>query len=96
MVESVDDRSATAQALSTASTVTAISLIMIVPAIIGYLVDQWLGTLFLFTVVGFALGMGSSIWQLIQFARYQDRKEERRKEELRRSESASNEASDNR
>ena len=72
MTEPVDDRSATAKALSKASQVTAISLMMIIPAIIGYFIDQRLRTLILFTAIGLILGMAGAIWQLVQFVKFQD------------------------
>jgi F0F1-type ATP synthase assembly protein I len=73
VTEPVDDRSATAQALSKASQVTSISLMMIIPAIIGYFIDQRLNTLILFTALGLMIGMAGAIWQLVQFVKFQDR-----------------------
>jgi len=61
-----------AKALSKVSQITAISLMMIFPAIIGYFVDQYFQTLILFTAIGLVLGMASAIWQLIQFVAAQD------------------------
>ncbi len=72
VADPVDDRSPTAKALSTVSHVTSISLMMIVPAIIGYFIDQYFKTLILFTSIGLVLGIASAVWQLIQFVAAQD------------------------
>jgi len=66
MGKTVDDRSATAKALSKSSEVTSISLLMIVPALIGYVLDQWLGTGFILMVVGLLLGMFGAGMQLMK------------------------------
>jgi len=47
---------------------------MVIPAIIGYLIDQRLGTLILFTALGLAAGMAAAIWQLVQFVAIEDRR----------------------
>ena len=49
---------------------------MIVPAIIGYFVDQYFNTLILFTAIGLVLGIASAIWQLIKFVALQDQDED--------------------
>jgi F0F1-type ATP synthase assembly protein I len=72
VIHAEDDRSPTAKALSKVSHITSISLMMIIPAIIGYFVDQRLGTLILFTVIGLAIGMSASIWQLVKFVAFED------------------------
>ena len=64
--EYVDDRSPIAKALSKVAQITTISLMMVIPAIIGYFIDQYFGTVILFTAVGLVLGMVSAIWQLIK------------------------------
>jgi F0F1-type ATP synthase assembly protein I len=70
--QNIDDRSPVAKALSKVSQITAISLMMIIPALIGYFVDQYFGTVILFTALGLVLGVGSAVWQLIQFVAHQD------------------------
>ena len=69
----IDDRSPTAKALSKVSQITAISLMMIIPAIIGYFVDQYFGTLILFTAIGLILGIAAAVKQLIDFVAHQDK-----------------------
>ena len=76
MIQAEDDRSPTAKALSKASHITSISLMMIVPAIFGYLIDQRLGTLILFTAIGLLIGMSAAIWQLVNFVAHEDRAKE--------------------
>ncbi len=39
---------------------------MVVPGVGGYWLDQKLQTKFIFTLIGFALGMTIGMWQLIQ------------------------------
>jgi F0F1-type ATP synthase assembly protein I len=70
--QDIDDRSPVAKALSKVSHITAISLMMIVPALIGYFIDQYFGTVILFTGLGLVLGVVSAVWQLIQFVAHQD------------------------
>ena len=58
-----------AVAMSWVSRLTTVSVGMVAPGIIGYFIDQKLGTQALFTLLGFAAGMGLGIWQLIRFTR---------------------------
>lgn len=46
---------------------------MIIPAIIGYFVDQRLQTLILFTAIGLIVGMSAAIWQLVKFVAMENR-----------------------
>ena len=43
-----------------------ISLEMVVPGLVGYWLDQKLGTKAILTVVGFGLGTTLGIWHLVQ------------------------------
>ena len=76
-----DDRSPTAKAFSKVSEITSISLMMIIPAIIGYFVDQRLGTLILFTAIGLIVGMSAAIWQLVKFVALENQKEQSQQED---------------
>lgn len=80
MTQPVDDRSPSAKALSKVTQITSISLMMIIPAIIGYFIDQRFQTLILFTTVGLVLGISSSIWQLIKFVAHQEQIESNQSE----------------
>ena len=62
-----DDRSPTAKAISKVAEITTISLMMIIPAIIGYFIDQQLGTFILCTGIGLVLGIASAVLQLMKF-----------------------------
>lgn len=73
MIQTEDDRSPTAKAFSKVSQITSISLMMIIPAIIGYFVDQRLQTLILFTAIGLIVGMSAAIWQLVKFVAMENR-----------------------
>lgn len=66
MGKTVDDRSATAKALSKSSEVTSICLLMIVPGLIGYAIDRFLGTGFVFLILGLIIGMGGAVMQLMK------------------------------
>jgi F0F1-type ATP synthase assembly protein I len=68
----IDDRSPTAKALSKVTQITAISMMMIIPAIIGYWIDQYLGTKILCALLGLVLGVAAAIQQLIAFVANQD------------------------
>lgn len=46
-----------------------VSLVMVLPGIAGYWLDQWLGTKVLFMLVGFALGCTAAMAHLIQMTR---------------------------
>jgi len=60
------DRSPTAKALSKSSEVTSICLLMIVPALIGYGIDQLVGTGFVFLILGLIFGMCGAVMQLMK------------------------------
>ena len=66
MVKTVDDRSPTAKSLSKVSEIFAICLMMIVPGLIGFVVDQKLGTRFVFTLLGLIFGMAGAVFQLMR------------------------------
>ena len=68
----VDDRSPTAKAMSKASDIMVISMMMILPGLIGYVIDQRLGTRMLFLLLGFVFGMGGSFYLLIRLVSASD------------------------
>ena len=61
-----DQRSPMAEALDWVSRITSISILMVLPGVLGYLADAKLNTKVLFTLLGFGLGMFAGIWQLIK------------------------------
>jgi F0F1-type ATP synthase assembly protein I len=65
VVNTVDDRSPMAKSFSKASEVTSISIMMIVPGLIGYWIDQKVGSVLVFTLLGLVLGMGVAVRQLM-------------------------------
>jgi len=65
VVKAVDDRSPMAKSFSKASEVTSISVMMIVPGLIGYWIDQKVGSVLGFTLLGLVLGMGVAVRQLM-------------------------------
>lgn len=57
MADSSDDRSAMAQGIAWSFQITSIALEMVLPGLLGYWIDQKLGTRLLFLVAGLALGL---------------------------------------
>ena len=55
-----------AKAMSKVSEIMACCLLMIVPALIGYLIDSQVGTRFVFTLLGLVFGMVGAVSQLIR------------------------------
>jgi F0F1-type ATP synthase assembly protein I len=47
----------------------SVSLEMVVPGLIGYWFDQQLGTVAVFTIVGFIGGMCLGMWHLLKIAK---------------------------
>ncbi len=47
---------------------TTISAEMVVPVVLGYWIDRWLGITAVFALLGGALGMTAGIWGLIRMA----------------------------
>lgn len=66
MAKTVDDRSPMAKSLSKVSEIIAISMLMIVPGLIGYLIDQKVGSRVVFTLLGLCLGMAGAVMQLVR------------------------------
>ena len=68
----MDDRdptSALSEGLAWASRITTMALGFVLPAVAGYYLDQWLGSLPIMTLLGLALGFAVGLITLIQFAR---------------------------
>ena len=68
VTESADDRSPMAQAIAWSSRIITVSLEMVLPGVAGYWLDQKLGTVMLFLVLGVILGMVSGLVHLIRMA----------------------------
>lgn len=66
VAKTVDDRSHMAKSLSKVSEIIAISMLMIVPGLIGYLIDQKVGSQIVFTLLGLGLGMTGAVMQLVR------------------------------
>ena len=64
-----DDRSPAAKAYQWATRIMVVSLEMVLPGLAGYWVDRWLGSLVLFTMLGFALGSWLGVVHLIRMTR---------------------------
>jgi F0F1-type ATP synthase assembly protein I len=67
-----DDRSPMAIAAVWVSRLIAVSFEMVVPGVIGYLVDQWLNTKIIFAIVGFGLGLTLGMWHLVRMSRSEE------------------------
>lgn len=64
MENPIDDRSPTAKSLAKVSEIISLCLMMILPALIGYGLDNYLGTGFLITILGLIFGFTGSFLQL--------------------------------
>ena len=64
-----DDRSPAAKAYQWATRIMVVSLEMVLPGLAGYWLDRWLGSLVVFTLLGFALGSWVGIVHLIRMTR---------------------------
>jgi len=66
-----ESRNAINASINAFSRVLAVMLLMIVPGVVGYFLDKWLGTQFLI-VIGFIIGMVLAIFGLILVAKRAD------------------------
>jgi hypothetical protein len=66
---SSDERSAMARAYQWATRIMVVSLEMVLPGLAGYWLDKQLGTLVLFTLLGFGFGTTASVVHLIRMTR---------------------------
>ena len=80
MTDEHDDRSPYAQAMELTSRITSISLELVVPVLIGYWLDQRLGTHVLFLVVGVILGFVTATLSLVRLAKSSDDEPPRQRE----------------
>ena len=69
MTDEHDDRSPYALAMEWTSRITTISLELVVPVLIGYWLDQRLGTRPLFLVVGVILGFVTATLSLVRLTK---------------------------
>ena len=73
MTDPPDDRSPLAEAAAWASRVTTIALGMLIPGAIGLWIDQLLGTVMVFLMLGLVLGVTTGIMHLVRLTRSDDR-----------------------
>ena len=64
-----DDRSPAAKAYQWATRIMVVSLEMVLPGLAGYWIDRWLGSLVLFTMLGFTLGSWLGVVHLLRMTR---------------------------
>lgn len=64
-----DDRSPAAKAYQWASRIMVVSLEMVLPGLAGYGIDYWLGTVALFTLLGFGFGSWAAVAHLLRMTR---------------------------
>ena len=69
MTNPSDDRSPIAAAYQWASRITIVAFEMVLPGLAGYWLDQQLGTVVLFMLVGFGLGCTAATVHLAQMVR---------------------------
>lgn len=61
-----DSRSIVAQAYGWAARIMTVALEMVCPGLLGVWIDRRLGTIAVFTVVGFGLGLSLGMWHLLR------------------------------
>ena len=71
-LDSSDDRSPLAKALDKATEVFTACLMMVLPGIGGYYVDDYLNTLVTFTILGFLFGLVAGTWQILKIVNQQN------------------------
>jgi hypothetical protein len=64
-----DDRSPAAKAYQWATRIMVVSLEMVLPGLAGYWLDRWLGSVVLFTMLGFGLGTWAAVVHLLRMTR---------------------------
>jgi len=69
VMDSRDDRSSMAQAVAWTSRITTIALEMVLPGILGYWLDQQLGTRLVFLILGTILGMWVGMMHLLHLTK---------------------------
>jgi len=65
----VDDRSPTAKAMSIVSRITTISLLAILPIVIGSWLDGWLGYKPVLTLLGMVFGLTAAGFKMIRLVK---------------------------
>jgi F0F1-type ATP synthase assembly protein I len=68
-----DDRSPVATAYHWASRIMVVAMTMVLPGLAGHWLDEQLGTVVLFLLIGLGLGCTAAVFQLIQIATKQSR-----------------------
>lgn len=61
-----DSRSVMARAYSWAGRIITVAMEMVVPGVVGVWIDKQLGTIALFTVIGFGGGLVLGMWHLLK------------------------------
>jgi hypothetical protein len=67
--EPTDDRSPLAKAYGWAARIMVVALEMVLPGLAGYWLDQRLGTVVLFMLLGFGLGSTAAVVHLVRMVR---------------------------
>ena len=70
-----EDRAPIALAWAWATRIIGVSLVAVVPALLGYWLDRRIGSKVVFTLIGAALGMALGGWQLAQLVRQLERQQ---------------------
>lgn len=64
-----DGRSPMAKATAAASRAMTVAVEMVLPGMLGFWIDERLGTRILFTILGFAFGLTLAIWHLMKMTK---------------------------
>lgn len=65
-----DDRWPVAKAYQRATQVVGIAIGMVLPGLCGYWIDRRFGTLPVVTILGFGMGLGYGIFELVRLSKY--------------------------
>jgi hypothetical protein len=68
-----DDRSSVATAYQWASRIMVVAMTMVLPGLAGHWLDEQLGTVVVFLLVGLGLGCTAAVFQLMQIAAKQSK-----------------------
>jgi F0F1-type ATP synthase assembly protein I len=66
--KSPPDQSVIAEAIAWSSRITTVALEMVIPGAVGYWVDQRLGTVAVFLILGVVIGMTTGLMHLLRMA----------------------------
>ena len=83
MTRSTDDRSPLAKAYQWSARIMVVALEMVLPGLVGLWIDRQIGSVFVFLLIGLALGCTGGIWHLIRMTNAGDQGKNSNSDKLR-------------